>query len=394
MKQDKPKICYFRGSYLNPFEAQYLVPLQKQFDITAVHSGFQRYDLSEITIPLHRLKCLDYLNGIIPRQMFGHLIPNIFKHLGYEEMFFGIDPFISKFDLIHLPEQTFYFTWQVAKRKKVHGYKILTMQDEINPFWYVRNSAIAERAKLVRQETDLFIARSHRAKNALMIEGVAPEKIHVIGHGIDTSLFHPGPRDENLCRQLKIETDRFIILFVGRLVWTKGIFALADAAKLLMQNEQIKKINPLFLIVGDGEENSAFQSRLRQLEVTSSFKLVGDLPYHLLPDIHRLADIFILPSISTRYILEQFGIVLIESMATGKPVISTYCGAIDEVVGDAGILVQPNDYFRLYKALLKLCVDKSLRDSLGESALCRAQKYFSNNIISSSIASAYRKVLG
>jgi len=68
----------------------------------------------------------------------------------------------------------------------------------------------------------------------------------------------------------------------------------------------------------------------------------------------------VLPGISTRYILEQFGIVLIEAMASGTPVISTHCGAIDEVVGDAGLLVQPNDYFCLYEQMKNVILDKSL----------------------------------
>jgi glycosyltransferase involved in cell wall biosynthesis len=120
---------------------------------------------------------------------------------------------------------------------------------------------------------------------------------------------------------------------------------------------------------------------------------VGWQPYDQLPDIHRLADIFILPSISTRYILEQFGIALIESMATGKPIISTHCGAIDEVVGDAGILVQPNDYFRLYYALLKLCLNKDLRSDLGNRGFKRVHKRFNQHKIPSEIASAYKEVL-
>jgi glycosyltransferase involved in cell wall biosynthesis len=80
-------------------------------------------------------------------------------------------------------------------------------------------------------------------------------------------------------------------------------------------------------------------------------------------------------------------------LATGKPIISTHCGAIDEVVGDAGILVQPNDYFRLYHALLKLCLDQNLRFELGSRAQKRINEKFSCKKISSAIADLYRKVL-
>lgn len=389
----KPKICYLRGSYLNPFEAQYLLPLQKEFDITIAYSKSHRYDVSKVEMSQKQLACLDYLNGILPRSILGRTIPNPFKYFGYEEVLIGLNNFTQQFDLLHVPEQIFYFTWQVARNKKKNNYKMITMQDEVNPFWYLHKPAIAKRAAFVRSQTDLFIARSERAKAALICEGVDPNQIRVIGHGVDTTRFKPGSRNEKLCHFLGIRPDRFIILFVARLFWTKGIYPIADAAKLLLQHPEIKALDPLFLIVGDGNDRTSFEERVKRLGIHNSFHFVGWQPYDQLPDIHRLADIFILPSISTRYILEQFGIALIESMATGKPIISTHCGAIDEVVGDAGILVQPNDYFRLYYALLKLCLNKDLRSDLGNRGFKRVHKRFNQHKIPSEIASAYKEVL-
>ncbi len=389
----RPRVCYLRGSYLNPFEAQYLVLLLDEFDLVIAHSRSHRYNLSDIPIELIELPCLDYLNGIIPRQFMGRTIPNPLKYLGFEEVLFKLDKIASSFDLIHLPEQSFYFTWQIAKRKKGNRFKMVAMQDEVNPFWYADKGALAGRAGLVRREVDLFIARSERARCALISEGVDEERVRVIGHGVDTDRFKPGERDKKLCREIGIEPDRFIILFVGRLFWTKGIFALADAAKLLLRDPEVRRLDPVFLLVGEGDERSGLEKRLEVLGISPFFKIIGNQPYGRLPMIHRLCDIFVLPSISTRYVLEQFGIVIIESMATGKPVVSTHCGAIDEVVGDAGILVQPNDSYRLYKALLKLCLNADLRSELGESGLARVRERFTHKRVASSIASAYRDVL-
>ena len=389
IKHRKPKVCFLRGSYLNPFEVQYLEPLQDRFDILLAHPGFKRYDLRSVTLPCKKIPCVDYLNGILPQQLFNRLIPNILKYFGYEEVLLNLKNYLRGFDIVHVPEQSFYFTWQAAKLKQDLRYKLVTTQDEINPFWYSHRKPIFKRASVVRLKSDLLLARSLRAKKALMVENVKPNKIRVVGHGIDTKRFYPAEKNKSLCHKLRIPINQFIILFVGRLVWTKGIFILVDAAKLLIENKKTRERNPLFLIVGDGPERPEFENRIKLLGIEKYFQLLGNQSYQLLPDIHRLADIFVLPSISTRYILEQFGIVLIESMACKKPVITTYCGAIDEVIGDCGILVQPNDYYRLYKAMEKLILNEDMRLKFGELGKKRVEKKFTNIKISELIADAY-----
>jgi glycosyltransferase involved in cell wall biosynthesis len=387
----KPRVCFLRGSYLNAFEAQYLRPLQDAFDLTAAHPRSHRFDVASIGLPRRKLSCLDYLNGLIPRKIAGRPVPNALKFLGYEEVLLGVDRLVKDFDLIHLPEQSFFFTWQVASRKPRFGFRILVTQAEVNPYWYP--PVVAKRAEIVRSRADLFIARSNRARAALICEGVKSEKIRVIGHGVDIDRFRPGPRNAELCSSLGIDRNRFIVLFVGRLVWTKGLYALVDAAKLLSREPVFRRRDPLFLIVGDGPERPSLEARIKQLNLQRSFIFAGDQPYRRLPDLHRLADVFVLPSISTRYILEQFGIALIEAMATGTPVVATHCGAMDEVVGRAGLLVQPNDYLRLGEALLRLLDDGDLRAELGQLGVDRVRAKFTHQMIAEAIASAYRTAL-
>jgi glycosyltransferase involved in cell wall biosynthesis len=389
----KARVAYVRGSYLNPFEAQYLEPLRELYDLTVAHPRSHRFDVSSISLPRRELPCLDYANGLIPRTIGSMRIPNPQKYLGIDEYLFGLDRFLPGFDLLHVAEQSFYSTYQIAMRKRHYGFRMITLQDEINPYWYDRSKGALARAQRVREHTDLFIARTERARCALLCEGVAPERIRVIGHGVDTTRFSPGPRPESLARSLAIEPDHLVVLLVGRLVWEKGIFALADAARMLLSGLPRNGPKPLFVIVGAGEELGRLQRRLDLLDVSRHFRLLGSLPYDQLPEMHRLADIFVLPSISTRYVLEQFGIALIEAMATGKPIVSTRCGAIDEVIGDSGLLVQPNDYYSLCEALRSLLQDASLRQRLGQLALRRVQSRFRSDQISAMISDAYRDVL-
>jgi glycosyltransferase involved in cell wall biosynthesis len=390
---DKPKVCYLRGSYLNPFESQYLEPLQDRFDLTLSYSRSHRFEVDSIPLPKVPLGSLDYLNGLIPRRLGHRQLPNVLKTLGYDEVLLGLDEFLPGFDLIHSQEQSFYFSYQVAERKKKYGYKLISVQCMLDPYWYQDKPALAKRAQVVREATDVFIARSYRAKAALVGEGVDPEKVRVVGHGVDLERFHPGEVDPSFRASLGIEPGRFVILFVGRLTWPKGVYPLVDAANLLLKEPAVRRLDPLFLIVGDGPERIAMQRRIRMFGIESSFKFIGRVPYARIPEVHRLGDIFILPSISERYVVEQFGIVLIEAMATARPVISTLSGAIDEVVGEAGMLIPSNDSYQLYQAMLRLVAEPPLRQELGGRGLERVRKYFTHEIVTEEIASAYWQAL-
>ncbi|MEJ1960421.1 MAG: glycosyltransferase family 4 protein [Gammaproteobacteria bacterium] len=390
----RPRVAYVRGSFLNPFEAQYLEPLQDRFDITAVYPRSHRFDVSRLKMPMVQLPCLDYLNGLVPRQIGGLAVPNPQKRMGLDEYLFGLDRLLPGLDLVHAAEQTFYCSYQIARRKPRYGYKLICLQAEINPFWAEGNGRALERAAFVRESADLFIARSERARSALICEGVEAERIRVIGHGIDTQRFAPGPRSPELSQRFAIAPDNLVILLVGRLVWEKGLFSLADAAALLLREEAFRKLKPVFVYAGEGPERAALEQRLRRLGVESHFRLAGSQPYSLLPEVHRLADIFVLPSISTRSVQEQFGIALIEAMATGKPILTTQCGAIDEVVGPAGLVVQANDYFRLGEGLRALAFDPALRQRLGQQGLERVRRLFTREIIGEQVADAYATVLG
>ena len=393
LADSRPRVAYVRGSYLNPFEAQYLEPLLDRFHITAVYPRSHRFDVQSLRVPRVELPCLDYANGLIPRYIGGHGVPNLLRPWGYDEFLFGLKDALAGVDLVHAAEQTFYCTYQVARLKRQHGYQLIVLQDEINPFWAEGRGDTLERAAFVRESADLFIARSERARSALIGEGVAPERVRVIGHGVDVRRFCPGPRSTPLCQRFGIEPDHVVILFAGRLVWEKGLYNLADAAALLLRDESFRKLKPLFVLAGDGPERGALARRLRQLGVSDFFRLIGPHPYALVPELHRLADIFVLPSIATRTVQEQFGMVLIEAMATGKPVLATRCGAIDEVVGPAGLLVQANDCHRLAEGLHTLISRRDLREQYGEQALARVWRLFSHEAISTEIAAAYAAVL-
>ena len=132
---------------------------------------------------------------------------------------------------------------------------------------------------------------------------------------------------------------------------------------------------------------------IRQLGLERIVTIGKDVSYSDMPDIHRLADIFVLPSIPTPTWEEQFGMVLAESMATGKAVVGTQSGAIPEVVGDAGILVPPSDPAALAQVLKDLLLNGEQRAELGRRARQRVESIYSHQVVAEKIANAYRALL-
>lgn len=389
----RPRVAFLRGSYLNTFESQYLELLLDDYDVTAIHAGYQRFDVEAVGLPRRRVRCLDFVDGLVPHDPFGTRLPNPLKRLGFEEVMIGLRTALTEFDVVHTAEPSFFFSWQAAKLRGELGFELVTTQCEVVPHWHRGRRGLARRAAFVRERTDVFHARSERARQALVTEGVEPERVHVVGHGIDLGRFHPGDPDPEVARRAGVEDGDFVVLFVGRLVWTKGIFALADAAALLLRDPSFRALSPVFVLVGSGPERARLERRLELLGLTDYFRLLGERPYEEIPDLHRLADLFVLPSIPSRTILEQFGIALVEAMATETPVISTFCGAIDEVVGEAGVLVQPNDALRLAEAIRALAFDSDRSKRLGRAGLERARTKFSREEIARRLSAIYREAL-
>ncbi|HNP88183.1 MAG TPA: glycosyltransferase family 4 protein, partial [Kouleothrix sp.] len=116
------------------------------------------------------------------------------------------------------------------------------------------------------------------------------------------------------------------------------------------------------IIVGDGPEHGALLALAAQLGLGDSVRFTGALPDDELMRMYRRADVFCLPSVQ-----EGFGIVFLEAMASGLPVVATSAAAIPEVVPQrqSGMLVPPGDINALVAALIELLGDAALRRAYG-----------------------------
>jgi len=183
----------------------------------------------------------------------------------------------------------------------------------------------------------------------------------VIPVGVDQSKFRV---DGTKIRKMYSSGDEKIVLTVCRLDPRKDIPTLVRAAKLVCNRNQHVK----FLIAGEGGEEAGIRKLIDDLNLSRKVILVKEVPVH--PAFYAASDLFVLPS---RY--EGFGIVFLEAMSAGVPIISTTAPAIPEVVGDAGLLVPPGNSELLAEEILRLLKDEKLRRDLAERGLERVGRY-------------------
>jgi rhamnosyl/mannosyltransferase len=187
-------------------------------------------------------------------------------------------------------------------------------------------------------------------------------------------------------------SDRFriggpFVLFVGRLASNKGLLDLATAFASLAAADPSSQ---LVVIGEDGGQRAALESRARELHLSDRLHLLGHLDDDaLLAAAYREARLTVLPS---EY--EAFGLVLLESLAAGTPVVASRVGGIPEVVedGKAGLLVPPKSPSALAEAIVRLWNDRDLARRLGEYGRTQTVPRFQWDALVDRLDALYREV--
>jgi glycosyltransferase involved in cell wall biosynthesis len=377
-----------RGPSLNPYEGQYLEKLPKYgFQPVGITTYDNAVNLSEIHFPVrvgHNLKTLTkgklwplfVVAGKVTKYNFG----------SWNLRVFDLKKLTADLDIIYSADMWYPYTYQAVKT----GIPTIVMEWENIPK-NVEALPYSKIKKYNREHATHFVAITEKAKEALIIEGVGPDRISVVPAGLDCERFKPAEKNEQVAEKLGISKDLIRILFVGRLVPEKGIFDLLNAFSILLRNVQ----NVELLIVGSGSSSMQIQisQLVENLKIGGKVKFLGSIEYSNMPQIHNLADVFCLPSIPTKTWAEQFGYSMVEAMACGKPVVSTSTGSIPEVVKDraTGILVKPNDPRGLESALEELILNKQERDAFGRNAREWVLQKFEANKVAGQLANIYSR---
>jgi len=191
-----------------------------------------------------------------------------------------------------------------------------------------------------------------------------PGQYDIIPNGIDLELFSPDASPINEFCDGKLN-----ILFVGRLEEQKGVGYLIKAYKLVKKEIP----NSRLIIVGPGTRLRGKYEKEVQQSGLKDVIFVGGKPQNELPRYYKTADVFCAPATG----LESFGIVLLEAMAAGKPVVATNIEGYNSVLTDGveGRLVPPRDEKMLARALVSLLTDESLRQEMAARARLKAMEY-------------------
>ncbi|HEY7036326.1 MAG TPA: glycosyltransferase [Thermomicrobiales bacterium] len=250
------------------------------------------------------------------------------------------------------------------------------MKNAVSPMGQ-RETPLRERieSQLVRLADSLIAANPDERADLIWRQRTRAEKICTIPPGVDVELFTP--RDRAICRlTLGIPADEPIVLFVGRVDPIKGIDTLLCTA---LAFDRFGTKATILFVGGDlddaGEPVGPLKGVVEEasrLGVASRFRFVGSQPQDRLPLYYGAADAVAVPS---RY--ESFGLVAVEAMACGRPVVASRVGGLTFTVEDGctGYLAPVGDFGSFADHLARILGDSALRDRLGANAHESAQRF-------------------
>ena len=250
----------------------------------------------------------------------------------------------------------------------------------------------------VLESADLTIAATDAEHSQLVdLYNVPSDKINVIPPGVDTHHFYPIPSDEAK-EAIGISPNEKMALFVGRIEPLKGVDTLLRAMAVLKKNCR-SFVCPDYLIViggdpgGDEEKLSDEMARLQglscNLELGDMVIFLGKRGQDTLPYYYSAAEVVVMPS---HY--ESFGMVALEAMACGTPVIASRVGGLAHLVrdGETGFNVPAQDPDALAEKLRSLFVNHDLRAAFGSRAAAYA-KGFSWELITKQVKDVYQELI-
>jgi D-inositol-3-phosphate glycosyltransferase len=225
---------------------------------------------------------------------------------------------------------------------------------------------LEEETRIV-SEADRIVAANVVERAELLRDYAAhASRIATIPCGVDTDLFTPGDRAEAR-RRLGLD-DRPVLLWVGRIAPIKGLDTLLDTVARLREGGQEMR---LLVVGGDADEptsghETSLRQRIARLGLVDSVRFVGSQPQSVLPLYYAAADLTVLPSY-----YESFGMVALEAMACGSPVIASRVGGLVTTVRDGvtGFLVPDGDVGALAERIETLVTDPELRWRLGREGV-------------------------
>lgn len=175
-----------------------------------------------------------------------------------------------------------------------------------------------------------------------------------------------------------------VLVFLGRIVTTKGLLLLLEAARLLQQQNRPFELK----VVGDGAERGALEKLAEEWKLSTQVRFLGRLPDSQIVDLLATADLLVVPSLGG----EVFGMVIAENMLRGIPILASDLGAFVEVLGDAGRTFKTADSADLVRQIVQLLDDPAASHRLGVAAHQRVRDFFALSRMIEGHSQIYRRL--
>jgi glycosyltransferase involved in cell wall biosynthesis len=198
-------------------------------------------------------------------------------------------------------------------------------------------------------------------------------------YGVDPEIVYSRPREARM-------GDQFVVGYVGRLLFDKGLGVLIEAIASLPPSYRLR-------LVGGGPDRDALEQLATSKGAAQRVEFAGAVSSQEIPQAFAEMDVMALPSLTRRNWKEQFGRVLIEAMACETPVIGSDSGEIPNVIGDAGLVTPEGDATALAAAIARLGSDPALRVDLARRGRQRVLERFTQEQVARRIVALYHEVL-
>jgi glycosyltransferase involved in cell wall biosynthesis len=294
--------------------------------------------------------------------------------------YFGLERVIDELrpDLLHIDEEPYNYAGFQAQRIAT-ARRIPTIFVALQSIYrrYPPPYSLFERYNYRR--TAHIISVNSDVETVIRRKGYTGRSSVFYVYGVDPEIVYPSPREPRM-------GDQFVVGYVGRLLFDKGLGVLIEAIASLPPSYRLR-------LIGGGPDREALERLAASKDVAQRVEFAGAVSSQEIPQAFAAMDVMALPSLTRKNWKEQFGRVLIEAMACETPVIGSDSGEIPNVIGDAGLVTPEGDAKALAAAIARLGSDPALRADLASRGRQRVLDNFTQEQVARRTVALYNEVL-
>jgi phosphatidylinositol alpha-1,6-mannosyltransferase len=226
-------------------------------------------------------------------------------------------------------------------------------------------------ARFAFRQAALLTVNSESLRDSVVALGADPEKFDMIIYGTDPHTLRPDRAGvAELRARLGISNDVVILLCVGRMAPKKGFDVLLRA----MSEPALRELAVVAVMVGEGDEKTAWQRLADELGIAARVHWVGNVPKYEIGVYYNLADLLVMPSVSRP--ADGLNVCVLDAMSCGKPVVGSNVAGnpLAIVDGETGLITPEQDEAALAQALARLVDDAELRWRMGMAGRARIER--------------------